>query len=50
LTFTYPYDTIVCRTKVRGKGRVMRMRFESETGKDFYLIGWEIVSGTNPRY
>jgi len=50
LTFDYPYDTIVCRTKVRGKGRVMRMRFESETGKDFYLIGWEIVSGTNPRY
>ncbi len=50
LTFTYPYDTIVARTKIRGKGRVMRMRFESETGKDFYLIGWEIVSGSNPRY
>lgn len=50
LTFTYPYDTIVCRTKIRGKGRVMRMRFESESGKDFYLIGWEIVSGSNPRY
>lgn len=50
LTFAYPYDTIVCRTKIRGKGRVMRMRFESETGKDFYLIGWEIISGSNPRY
>lgn len=50
LTFTYPYDTIVARTKIRGKGRVMRMRFESETGKDFYLIGWEMVSGSNPRY
>ena len=50
LTFTYPYDTIVARTKIRGKGRVMRMRFESEAGKDFYLIGWEIVSGSNPRY
>jgi hypothetical protein len=50
LTFTYPYDTIVCRTKIRGKGRVMRLRFESEQGKDFYLIGWEIISGTNPRY
>lgn len=50
LTFTYPYDTIVARTKIRGKGRVMRMRFESESGKDFYLIGWEVVSGTNPRY
>ena len=50
LTFTYPYDTIVARTKIRGKGRVMRMRFESVAGKDFYLIGWEIVSGSNPRY
>lgn len=50
LTFTYPYDTIVARTKIRGKGRVMRMRFESEAGKDFYLIGWEMVSGSNPRY
>lgn len=50
LTFTYPYDTIVCRTKVRGKGRVLRMRFESEQGKDFYLIGWEAISAANPRY
>lgn len=50
LTFNYPYDTIVCRTKIRGKGRVLRMRFESEQGKDMYLIGWEIVSGSNPRY
>jgi hypothetical protein len=50
LTFSYPYDTIVTRTKIRGKGRVMRLRFESEQGKDFYLIGWEVVSGSNPRY
>jgi hypothetical protein len=50
LTFSYPYDTIVARTKIRGKGRVMRMRFESEQGKDFYLIGWEVISGSNPRY
>ncbi len=50
LTFSYPYDTIVCRTKIRGKGRVLRMRFESEQGKDFYLIGWEMIGATNPRY
>ena len=50
LTFSYPYDTIVCRTKIRGKGRVLRMRFESEEGKDFYLIGWEMIGATNPRY
>lgn len=50
LTFTYPYDTIVARTKIRGKGRVMRMRFESEQGKDLNLIGWETISASNPRY
>ena len=50
LTFNYPYDTIVSRTKVRGKGRVLRMKFYSETGKDFYLIGWESVVAKNPRF
>lgn len=50
LTFAYPYDTIVCRTKIRGKGRVLRLRFSSEQGKDFYLVGWEMISASNPRY
>jgi hypothetical protein len=50
LTFTYPYDTIVARTKIRGKGRVLRMRFESETGKDLNLIGWETVDASNTNY
>lgn len=50
LTFTYPYDTIVSRTKIRGKGRVLRLKFYSETGKDFYLIGWETVIAANPRF
>ena len=50
LTFTYPYDTIVARTKIRGKGRVLRMRFESETGKDLNLIGWETVDASNTSY
>lgn len=50
LTFDYPYDTIVARTKIRGKGRVMRMRFESENGKDAHIIGWETLSAANPRY
>jgi len=50
LTFTYPYDTIVARTKIRGKGRVLRMRFESETGKELNLIGWETVDASNTNY
>jgi hypothetical protein len=50
LTFSYPYDTIVARTKIRGKGRVLRMRFESETGKDLNLIGWETINASNTGY
>jgi hypothetical protein len=50
LTFAYPYDTIVSRTKVRGKGRALRLKFYSEEGKDFYLVGWEQVVAGNPRF
>lgn len=50
LTFSYPYDTIVAKTKIRGKGRVLRMRFESETGKDLNLIGWETINASNTGY
>jgi hypothetical protein len=32
----------VARLKVRGKGRSMQLRFVSETGKPFQLIGWAI--------
>lgn len=30
------------RRKLRGKGDALVVRFESETGKDFQLIGWTI--------
>lgn len=50
LTFNYPYDTIVARTKVRGKGRVLRLRFESVANNDFYLVGWESIIASNPRF
>jgi hypothetical protein len=50
LTFDYPYDTIVSRTKIRGKGRVLRLKFYSESGKDFYLVGWEHLFAANPRF
>ena len=50
LTFSYPYDTIVAKTKIRGKGRVLRMRFESEAGKDLNLIGWETINASNTGY
>lgn len=30
------------KLKIRGKGEALVLRFESETGKDFQLLGWAI--------
>ena len=49
-TFTYPEDVITTRLKVRGHGRSVRLRYESEQGKDFILLGWGLVIGRNTRY
>jgi hypothetical protein len=48
--YNYPEDMITSRVKVRGHGRSMRLRYESEQGKDFILVGWGIIQGRNPRF
>ena len=48
--FDYPEDVITSRVKIRGHGRSMRIKYESEQGKDFLLLGWGMVQGRNPRY
>lgn len=40
LTFDYGYDIITTKTKIKGRGQSLRMRFSSEEGKDFRLNGW----------
>ena len=35
----YPYSVVDTRLRVRGTGRVVVYRYESEPGKDFELIG-----------
>jgi hypothetical protein len=40
--FDYGTEVIQTISQVRGKGRAMSIRFESETGKDFHLLGWAI--------
>jgi len=35
----YPYSVVDTRLRVRGSGRVVVYRYESEAGKDFELIG-----------
>jgi hypothetical protein len=49
-SFPYPEKVITTRLKMRGTGRSMRLRYESQTGKDFNLLGWGIVQGRNPRF
>ena len=48
--FDYPDTVVTTRLKIRGHGRSMRIRYESEQGKDFLLLGWGIIQGRNPRY
>lgn len=40
--FDYSHDVIETKNKVRGKGKSVSLRFESEAGKDFQLLGWAI--------
>jgi hypothetical protein len=49
-SFGYPETVITTRLKVRGRGRSMRMRFESEQGKDFVLLGYGVLGGRNNRF
>jgi len=37
------FPVVVRKAKFRGKGRAISIRFDSETGKDFNLFGWEYV-------
>jgi hypothetical protein len=48
--YDYPESVITSRLKLRGTGRSVRIKYESETGKDFLLIGWGVIQGRNPRY
>lgn len=38
--FDYGYEVIQTINQVRGKGRSLVLRFESEDDKDFHLLGW----------
>ena len=48
--YDYPESVITSRLKVRGTGRSVRIRYESEQGQDFLLLGWGVILGRNPRF
>jgi hypothetical protein len=48
--FGYPDTVITSRLKLRGRGRSVRLRFDSEQGKDFVLLGYGVVNAVNQRF
>jgi hypothetical protein len=48
-SFNYPDTVITSRLKLRGRGRSVRLKFESEQGKDFVLLGYSMIGGVNGR-
>jgi hypothetical protein len=49
-TFEYPSSVLSTRLKLRGRGKVVKIRFEGEEGKDFNLVGWETLDARKPSY
>lgn len=47
LTFNYGQDVIVTKNKLRGKGRTLNLRFDSQAGKDFRLYGYSFIVDSN---
>jgi len=41
-TLAYGVSVITTKNKLRGKGKALSLRIESETGKDMHLLGWGI--------
>lgn len=47
-TFSYNRDVVSTRNRLRGRGTSLGLRFESEAGKDFRLLGYGVLySGRN---
>lgn len=47
LSFNNGYPLTITRNKIRGKGRTLQLRFESEGTNDFNLVGWAVIHEGN---
>ena len=45
--FNNGFPVVVTKNKIRGAGKALRIRFESESGKDFDFLGWAIAFSGN---
>ena len=41
--FENGYPLVIAKSKVRGRGKALQLRFDCESGKDMQLAGWSIV-------
>ena len=48
--FNYPHTVLNSKVKLRGSGRTIRLRFESDTGKDFNLLGFEVIADRSNKF
>ena len=46
-TYDYGTTTIVSKSKLRGRGRVVSLLIETEAAKDLKLLGWSVTIGSN---
>lgn len=46
-TFDYGQEVITTKTKLRGSGRALSLRFSTTPGKDCYLFGWGLAADGN---
>lgn len=44
---SYPFEVVDTKLRVRGAGKVMRVRYDASPGKDLVLLGYTVV--TNER-
>jgi hypothetical protein len=47
--FDYNSTVVTTRLKLRGRGRSLRIKFESEPGKNFILLGYSMLGEINDR-
>ncbi len=46
-TFGYPEEILQTRLALRGTGTHLKLRYESESGKDFDIVGWNLIGAAN---
>jgi hypothetical protein len=46
-TFAYPKTVTTSRLRIRGRGRVLYLKFESVEGYDMHLLGYDLIAAKN---